>query len=138
MLTWEGRVGGSRGVGKSRGVRESGRVEESRSRGESRSLQTCIVHLLRQSLDFANRKQRKPLAVALRAIYTAPSADLAQTALDAFERSDWGQRFPAIVAACRWAWARVAPFFAFLPEIRLVVYTTNALESVHAQLRRAH
>jgi putative transposase len=82
------------------------------------TLQTCIVHLLRQSLDFANWKQRKPLAAALRAIYTAPSADLALGALDAFERGDWGQRFPTIVAAWRRAWSRVIPFFAFPPEIR--------------------
>jgi transposase-like protein len=97
------------------------------------TLQTCIVHLLRQSLDFANWKQRKPLAAALRAIYTAPSADLALAALEAFERGEWGQRFPTIVAAWRRAWARIIPFFAFPPEIRRVIYTTNALESVHAQ-----
>ena len=100
------------------------------------TLQTCIVHLLRNSLDFANWKQRKPLAAALRAIYTAPSADLAAAALDAFERGEWGQRFPTIVAAWRRAWTRVIPFFAFPPEIRRVIYTTNALESVHAQLRK--
>lgn len=100
------------------------------------TLQTCIVHLLRQSLDFANWKQRKPLAAALREIYTAPSADLALSALDTFERGEWGQRFPTIVAAWRRAWARVIPFFAFPPEIRRVIYTTNALESVHAQLRK--
>ena len=100
------------------------------------TLQTCIVHLLRNSLDFANWKQRKPLAAALRAIYTAPSADLAADALDAFERGEWGQRFPTIVAVWRRAWTRVIPFFAFPPEIRRVIYTTNALESVHAQLRK--
>jgi putative transposase len=100
------------------------------------TLQTCIVHLLRNSLDFANWKQRKPLAAALRAIYTAPSADLAADALDVFERGEWGQRFPTVVAAWRRAWTRVIPFFAFPPEIRRVIYTTNALESVHAQLRK--
>ena len=100
------------------------------------TLQTCIVHLLRNSLDFANWKQRKPLAAALRAIYTAPSADVAGDALDAFERGEWGQRFPTVVAAWRRAWTRVIPFFAFPPEIRRVIYTTNALESVHAQLRK--
>jgi putative transposase len=100
------------------------------------TLQTCIVHLLRQSLDFANWKQRKPLAAALRLIYRAPSADLALRALDAFERGDWGRRFPTIVALWRRAWGRVIPFFAFPPEIRRVLYTTNALESVHAQLRK--
>ena len=101
------------------------------------TLQTCIVHLLRQSLDFANWKDRKPLAAALRAIYTAASADLALSALDAFERGLWGQRFPTIVAAWRRAWSRVIPFFAFPPAIRRVIYTTNALESVHARLRKA-
>ena len=100
------------------------------------TLQTCIVHLLRQSLDFANWKQRKPLAAALRTIYAAPSADLALQALEEFERGEWGQRFPTIVTAWRRAWARVIPFFAFPPEIRRVLYTTNALESVHAQLRK--
>jgi putative transposase len=101
------------------------------------TLQTCIVHLLRQSLDFAGWKDRKPLAAALRAIYTAANADLAESALDAFERGAWGQRFPTIVAAWRRAWARVIPFFAFPPAIRRVIYTTNALESVHARLRKA-
>lgn len=100
------------------------------------TLQTCIVHLLRQSLEFATWKQRKPLAAALRAIYTAPSADLAGVALDGFARGEWGQRFPPIVAAWRRAWSRVIPFFAFPPAIRRVIYTTNALESVHAQLRK--
>jgi putative transposase len=100
------------------------------------TLQTCIVHLLRQSLDFAGWKERKALAAALRAIYTAPSAELAHGALDAFERGEWGQRFPTIVAAWRRAWTRVIPFFAFPPEIRRVIYTTNALESVPAQLRK--
>ena len=85
---------------------------------------------------FANWKQRKPLATALRTVYAAPSADLAQSALDAFERGEWGQRFPTIVAAWRRAWPRVMPFFAFPPEIRRVIDTTNALESVHAQLRK--
>ena len=100
------------------------------------TLQTCIVHLLRQSLDFAPWTQRKSLAAALRMIYRAPSADLALRALDAFERGDWGRRFPTIVALWRRAWTRVIPFFAFPPEIRRVLYTTNALESVHAQLRK--
>ena len=100
------------------------------------TLQTCIVHLIRNSLDFANWKERKPLATALRAIYTAPSAEAAGAALDAFERGPWGVKFPTVVASWRRAWAHVIPFFAFPPEIRRVIYTTNALESVHAQLRK--
>jgi putative transposase len=100
------------------------------------TLQTCIVHLIRNSLDFANWKERKPLAAALRAIYTAPSAEGAGAALDAFERGPWGAKFPTVVAAWRRVWSHVIPFFAFPPEIRRVIYTTNALESVHAQLRK--
>ena len=100
------------------------------------TLQTCIVHLLRHSLDFANWKERKPLAAALRAVYTAPSAEGAGAALDAFERGPWGAKFPTVVASWRRAWPSVIPFFAFPPDIRRVLYTTNALESVHAQLRK--
>jgi putative transposase len=100
------------------------------------TLQTCIVHLIRHSLDFANWKERKPLAAALRAIYTAPSAEAAGAALDAFERGPWGAKFPTVVASWRRAWAHVIPFFGFPPAIRRVMYTTNALESVHARLRK--
>lgn len=100
------------------------------------TLQTCIVHLIRNSLDFANWKERKPLASALREIYTAPNADAAQEALDEFARGPWGIKFPTVVAAWRRAWIHVIPFFAFPPDIRRLLYTTNALESVHAQLRK--
>jgi putative transposase len=100
------------------------------------TLQTCIVHLLRNSLEYANWKQRKPLATALRAIYTAPSADAALDALDEFERGSWGRQFPTVVASWRRAWAHVIPFFAFPPEIRRVIYTTNALESLNARVRK--
>jgi len=100
------------------------------------TLQTCIVHLLRTSLECANWQQRHPLAAALRPIYTAASADAARLALDAFERGPWGVRFPTVVAAWRRAWTQVIPFFAFPPEVRRVIYTTNALESVHARLRK--
>jgi transposase-like protein len=100
------------------------------------TLQTCVVHLIRQSLDFANWKERKTMATALRAIYAAPSVDAAAAALDAFERGPWGRKFPTVVASWRRAWTHVIPFFAFPPEVRRIVYTTNALESVHAQLRK--
>lgn len=100
------------------------------------TLQTCVVHLIRHSLGFANWKERKPLAAALRPIYTAPSAEAAQVALDAFAAGPWGTKLPTVAGAWRRAWAQVIPFFAFPPEIRRVIYTTNALESVHAQLRK--
>jgi putative transposase len=100
------------------------------------TLQTCIVHLIRHSLDYANWKERKPMAQALRPIYTAPSAEAASAALDAFERGPWGAKFPTVVASWRRAWTHVIPFFAFPPDVRRAIYTTNALESVHAQLRK--
>jgi putative transposase len=100
------------------------------------TLQTCIVHLIRNSLDLASWKERKPLAAAIKPIYTAISAQAAAEALDAFEASEWGKRFPTVVAAWRRNWERVIPFFAFLPEVRRVIYTTNAIESVNARVRK--
>jgi transposase-like protein len=100
------------------------------------TLQTCIVHLIRNSLDFASWKDRKALAAALRPIYAAVSAEAALAALDAFEDGEWGRKFPTVVAAWRRAWDRVIPFFAFPPAIRRVIYTTNAIESVNARLRK--
>jgi transposase-like protein len=99
-------------------------------------LQTCIVHLIRRSLAFANWKERKPFAAALRSVYTAANAEAASAALDAVERGPWGVKFPAAIASWRRAWTHVMPFFAFPPDIRRVIYTTNALESVHARLRK--
>jgi transposase-like protein len=100
------------------------------------TLQTCIVHLIRNSLDYASWKDRKTLAAAIRPIYTAANAEAAQAELDAFEAGPWGQRFPTVVAAWRRAWSHVIPFFAFPPQIRRVIYTTNAIESINARLRK--
>jgi putative transposase len=100
------------------------------------TLQTCIVHLIRNSLDFASWKDRKALAGAIKPIYTATSAEAAERELNAFEAGPWGQKFPTVVAAWRRAWDRVIPFFAFPPEVRRVIYTTNAIESVNARLRK--
>jgi putative transposase len=100
------------------------------------TLQTCIVHLIRNSLDYAGWKERKPLAEALRPIYTAVTAEAAEAALEAFAQGPWGSRFPTVAASWRRAWPHVVPFFAFPPEVRRVIYTTNAIESVHARLRK--
>ena len=100
------------------------------------TLQTCIVHLIRNSLDYASWKERKPLAAAIKPIYTAVSAESAEAALDDFEAGEWGQKFPTVVMAWRRAWSHVIPFFAFPPAVRRVIYTTNAIESVNAQLRK--
>ena len=100
------------------------------------TLQTCIVHLIRNSLDYASWKERKALAAAIRPIYTAPGAEAALAELDAFAQGSWGQKFPTVAAAWRRAWDRVIPFFAFPPPIRRVIYTTNAIESINARLRK--
>ena len=100
------------------------------------TLQTCIVHLIRSSLDYAGWKDRKELAKALRPIYTASSAEAALAALQEFEDGPYGQRYPSVAAGWRRAWAQVIPFFAFPPAVRKVIYTTNAIESVNARLRK--
>jgi transposase-like protein len=76
------------------------------------------------------------MATALRPIYTAASAEAASAALDDFERGPWGRKFPTVVASWRRTWTSIIPFFAFPPDVRRLIYTTNALESVHAQLRK--
>jgi putative transposase len=100
------------------------------------TLQTCIVHLIRNSLDYASWKERKALAAAIRPIYTATSAESAEAELAAFEVGPWGQKFPTVSASWRRAWSNVIPFFAFPPAVRRVIYTTNAIESVNARLRK--
>ncbi|OXI29145.1 IS256 family transposase [Burkholderia aenigmatica] len=100
------------------------------------TLQTCIVHLIRNSLDYASWKDRRGLAAVIRPIYTAPSAEAAQAELDAFAEGAWGQKFPTVSAAWRNAWDRVIPFFAFPPAVRKVIYTTNAIENINSQLRK--
>jgi putative transposase len=99
-------------------------------------VQTCIVHLIRHSLRFVPRRQREQVARDLKPIYTAIDPDAAATALEAFDEQ-WGQRFPVITQAWRGAWEQVIPFMAFPPEVRRVVYTTNAIEALNRQLRKA-
>ncbi|AQW29931.1 IS256 family transposase [blood disease bacterium A2-HR MARDI] len=100
------------------------------------TVQTCIVHLIRNSLEYASWKDRKAIAQALRPIYTAASAQAAQQALQAFADGPWGAKYPTIVQSWQRAWEHVTPFFAFAPEIRRVIYTTNAIESLNMQLRK--
>jgi transposase-like protein len=100
------------------------------------TLQTCIVHLIRHSFEYASAGERPALAAALRPIYTAASADAAWDALDTFERGPVGAQFPTVVAGWRRAWPQVIPFFAFPPDVRRVLYTTNVLENVNRQLRK--
>jgi transposase-like protein len=99
-------------------------------------VQTCVVHLIRASMRFVSYKDRKGVAAALKPIYTAPTAEAAAKALDAFEASMWGQRYPLAVATWRGAWERFIPFLAFPPMLRRVIYTTNSIESLNYQLRK--
>jgi putative transposase len=100
-------------------------------------VQTCIVHLIRNSMDFASWKDRKPIAAELKAIYRATDADLARKALEDFDAGAWGRKYPAIAQSWRRNWEQVIPFFAFPVAVRRIIYTTNAIESLNAKLRRA-
>lgn len=100
-------------------------------------VQTCIVHLLRNGLEFVSWKDRKAVATALKDIYRAVDADAALAALEAFEDGAWGRKYPAIGQIWRRAWNEVVPFYAFPAEVRRILYTTNAIESLNAKLRRA-
>jgi putative transposase len=100
-------------------------------------IQTCIVHLIRNSLDFCSWKDRKPVAQELKTIYRAEDAQAAAAALQEFEDGPWGKKFAAITAMWRRHWAHVIPFFAYPPEVRKMIYTTNAIESLNSTLRRS-
>src|SRR5512134_3456550 len=101
------------------------------------TVQTCIVHLLRQSLAFVSYKDRKAVAAALKGVYQAADAAAAEVALAAFEDGPWGRKYPAIGPSWRRAWGEVVPFYAFPGEVRRLVYTTNAIEALNSKLRRA-
>jgi len=98
-------------------------------------VQTCIVHLMRHSLSFVSWADRKQLVAALKPIYQAVSVDAAAEALDGFEAGPWGKKYPTIAPAWRRQWDQVIPFFAFPTEVRRIIYTTNAIESLNSKLR---
>jgi len=100
------------------------------------TVQTCTVHLIRAAMRFVSYSDRKKVAAALRPIYTAPTVEAAETELLAFAESDLGKRYPAAVATWENAWDRFIPFLAFPPELRKIIYTTNAIESLNYQLRK--
>jgi putative transposase len=99
-------------------------------------IQTCIVHLIRHSLAFASWKERRDVAAALKPIYRAANAEIAREQLEGFAAGHWGKRYPAIAPAWRRQWEQVGPFFAYPIEVRKIIYTTNAIESLHSRLRK--
>ena len=100
------------------------------------AVQTCVVHLIRASMRFVSYSDRKAVAAALRPVYTAPSADAAETALLEFAESDLGLKYKGAVATWHHAWERFIPFLALPPEVRKIIYTTNSIESLNYQLRK--
>jgi transposase-like protein len=100
------------------------------------TVQTCIVHLIRASLRYVPRRQFEQVTKDLKPIYTAINPDQAMVALEAFE-AKWGDLLPIVPRMWREAWQHVIPFMAFEPEVRRVIYTTNAIEALNRQLRKA-
>lgn len=99
-------------------------------------VQTCVVHLLRNSFRYAARQDWDKVTAALKPVYTAPSEDAATERFLEFQES-WGRKYPAIVKLWSDAWAEFVPFLAFDVEIRKVICSTNAIESVNARIRRS-
>jgi putative transposase len=102
---------------------------------EKALVQTCVTHLIRSSMKYVTYTDRKKVAAALKPIYTANSESEALTALDEL-RSNYGKNYPSLVASWERAWEEFIPFLAFDREIRRVIYTTNAIESLNSQLRK--
>ena len=99
------------------------------------TVQTCIVHLVRHSLNFCGWKDHKNVAKDLKRVYQATDDVEAEKALADFE-AEWGQKYPSIAPSWRRAWQEVIPFFAFPPAVRKIIYTTNAIESLNRVIRK--
>ena len=99
-------------------------------------VQTCTVHLIRASMRYVSSDDRKALAAALRPLDTAANAEAAEAALLELGESPLGRRYPAAIAVWERAWERFTPFLAFPPEVRRIIYTTNAIESLNYQIRK--
>lgn len=99
-------------------------------------VQTCIVHLIRAANGWVSYQDRTAVSSALRKIYTASNVDTTGAALDAFESSEFGRKYPQMVKVWRDAWERFVRFLHFPPAARRVLHTTNSIESLNAQLRK--
>jgi putative transposase len=99
-------------------------------------IQSCIVHLLRNSMEYCNYKDRTPLITELKGIYKAPNAEVALECLEAFESGPLGKKYPPIGRLWRRAWEHVIPFLSYPAPVRKIIYTTNAIESLNARLRK--
>ena len=100
------------------------------------SVQTCIVHLSRYCLSFCGWKERQAVARELKAIYRAETVETAAKRLSEFDAGPWGRKYPMIAESWRRNWEQIIPFYSYPPEVRKIIYTTNAIESLHMQLRK--
>lgn len=100
-------------------------------------VRTSIVHLVRYAMQFAAWKERKAVVAALKPVYQAIDADAARAALEAFDAGPWGRKYSAIAKSWERNWEQIIPFFAFAGPIRRMIYTTNAIESLNSEIRRA-
>ena len=100
------------------------------------TVQTCVVHMVRNSLRYASKKHWPKITSQMRAIYTAPTVPAAEAAFEEFA-DDWRGTYPAMIGAWESAWAEFVPFLEFPAELRKIVYTTNSIESLNARFRRA-
>ena len=98
-------------------------------------VQTCVVHVIRNAMRFVSYNDRKKIAAAMRTIYTAPTLEGAELALAEFDKQ-WGERYPGAIDVWKLAWDEFIPFLDFPAELRRIVYTTNAIESINFQLRK--
>lgn len=99
-------------------------------------VQTCIVHQIRSGMRYVPYKDQKQVAKDMRPIYRAPNVEAAELALEDFERT-WGQRYPMVVAGWKARWENITPFLSLPADLRKVVYTTNSIENLNRQVRKA-
>lgn len=100
------------------------------------TVQTCVVHMVRNSLRYASKKHWGQITRQMRAIYTAPTVAAAEAEFADFS-DQWSEKYPAMISSWENSWAEFVPFLEFPPELRRIVYTTNAIESLNARFRRA-
>jgi putative transposase len=98
-------------------------------------VQTCVVHVIRNAMRFVSYQDRKSIGKSMRSIYTAPTVEAAELALKDLDQ-EWGRQYPGVLDVWRRAWNEFIPFLDYPPELRRVVYTTNAIESINFQLRK--
>ena len=100
------------------------------------AVQTCVVHLIRNSLRYTQRRDWKQVAAELKVVYTSPTPEAAEVEFDAFEER-WGVKYPALIRLWRNSWEEFVPFLDYQPEVRKLIYTTNGIESLNARFRAA-